>query len=136
MTNDFDYLGRLQVGRESTAKWEHPYFRGHLIVRCCDASINPDLLNLQLDRAVPEDLSRSERWQRAMAYDRKDFVAGDVVVGWDPQTSELECTRENVAVLLVDKMPDWMFDNLRWFCKEPTNFIGMSAAEVLETAGN
>lgn len=58
-----------------------------------------------------------------------------IVKGWeyvlDGETGEdAPCTPENVLAFLKN-LPDWLFDDLRMYCTDPSNFADQLDVEVL-----
>lgn len=73
--------------------------------------------------------------------DRKLFVA-HVLAGWkdmfDGKGKKVPYNKQN-AEQFIKALPDWLFDRIRVFCNEITNFVDdatISTEEVEETAKN
>ena len=96
------------------------------------------------DSPLPKHMEQKDEVNQGRLDDRVAFP-GTVLVGWegvvDDKGQPVPFSKEN-AIDLVDALPDWMFDSLRMFAMEPSNFIqtgdpvAPTAEEIQEKAGN
>jgi hypothetical protein len=96
------------------------------------------------DSHLPKHMEAKEEVNQGRLDDRVTFP-GNVIVGWDGVVDNdgnlVPFSKENAADL-VDALPDWMFDSIRIFALDPSNFVVAGAPlsptpeEIQEKAGN
>ena len=96
------------------------------------------------DSPLPKHMEQKDEVNQGRLDDRVTFP-GTVLVGWegvvDDEGQPVPFSKEH-AIDLVDALPDWMFDSLRIFAMDPSNFIqagdpvAPTAEEIQEKAGN
>lgn len=69
----------------------------------------------------------------------KDLFATHVIVGWsgitDINGETVPFTPQNVRQFL-DAIPDWIFDDIRAFASDPSNFVSLEDGDESAIAGN
>lgn len=143
MTTDFGYLKQLDVTKEKTAEFSMPQImvngKSPVLVVTPATEANAGYFNALLKRS--KKAARLVRSGNISVQTIKDNRGEDrtlypkyVVKGWrdvvDATGEEVPFSAEACADFLA-ALPDWLFDDLNSFCKEPTNF---SEALDIETA--
>lgn len=145
---DFSQLSRLQVSGQTTATYRLSQLEGEPTLTVAPATeANAAYFDalLRQSKAALRAIQASGMSKAAVDQRRADakrIFATTVVRGWagvlDARGALVPFSPEACAAFL-NALPDWIFDQVRSFCSDPSNFVQpgeASPAEVAEAAGN
>lgn len=142
----FDFSS-AQVTNESLAELPLPMLPGQPVLLVASATeANPQYFDARL--------KISNRMKRSMG-PNADITAGTIKVnrdqdrklygqhivrGWPTPPLDMDGNpvpfNLDAAKALIDAVPDWVFDDISAFCREPSNFVETEPHDVEDIAGN
>ena len=127
MSTNFNF-DKLNFDAESTSRYLIPEIESQpvLIVKHAGESNKP-FFNSLLKRQKKNRKMKTinvELLQRGRSEDREDYPKF-IIKGWEKvintQEQPVEFSEDNCREF-INALPDWMFDELRGYCMDPTNF--------------
>lgn len=139
---DFSHLQKLDVATADAVDFELFQLEGEPVLKVRPATeANKPYFNAVLRRSSRTQRALTARNMNAgtVAANRREdreLYAAHIVCGWsrivDSEGKDVPYTKEAARDFLA-ALPDWIFDDLRVFCGNPSNFLEDGVAEAEET---
>lgn len=141
-TSDFSHLSALNVDSGKTVEYPIPEIqvngKSPTLILASATEANKPYFNELLKRAAKtaKAIKRGSLNADMLAENReedKELYPKHVIKGWrdmlDAAGQDSPFHRENCE-LFIQALPDWLFDDIRTFCTEPSNLVEMGNIEV------